>query len=392
MHLAHRPGRPDEHRHAAGQQLRPIARLAVRGGGVKAFRPDKRCVVVVQAADVDLDRAVERLAGDEVQHPAEGEGIGGLRHDRGGSWAQQDDVVEGATRIGEVLDLDRGVPGALPNRRDQGVRKPRQHDLARAVQDAVERVRPLVAGTTDDPCPAALRRRQPSALGVGRLDAGPRFGQCRLRVAQAVVDRDDVRAVIGREHLRPDHVIADQPAGDRVAVGGAATIDIDVRLDGQPLARLEPATQLVAHVDHRDGGLVPKARGLARQVATVELRVLAAQADQLDVREAQAHGVDPDEELVRGGARHPDRLRMPVATHRLDPLAVDVPGERLRRRLRQRLVGGVTVGDLDHVGHFGRGRSAFFSTRPVWSMIPTFVPIVSGLAENRSPALIATQR
>src|SRR5438067_11820644 len=48
--------------------------------------------------------------------------------------------------------------------------------------------------------------------------------------------------------------------------------------------------------------------------------------------------------------------------------------------------------DAGEAAHFGRGRSAALRTFPVGSMVPNFVPIVSGLATNRSPPLIATHR
>ena len=118
--------------------------------------------------------------------------------------------------------------------------------------------------------------------------------------------------------------------------------------------------------------------------------MLAAEPDELDVGEAEPDRVDTHEDLVSRRSGDRNELRPPVASDALDPLAIHVPGERLRGHvLRECLVGGVPVLDVDH---FGRGKSAFFSTRPDWSMIPTFVPIVSGLAEKRSPALIATQR
>src|SRR5438067_1831848 len=110
--------------------------------------------------------------------------------------------------------------------------------------------------------------------------------------------------------------------------------------------------------------------------------MLGAKPEKLDVREAQADGVDPDQELVGARSGDGDSLGMPVAADVLDARAVDVPGEsRVGRRLYRRLPAR---------GHFGLGRSAALRTFPIGSRRPIFVPIVFGLALKRSPGLMAS--
>src|SRR2546429_5421986 len=118
--------------------------------------------------------------------------------------------------------------------------------------------------------------------------------------------------------------------------------------------------------------------------------MIAAEPDQLHVREAEADGVDADQELTRGRPRYIDPLGATVASDVLDPFSVDVPRERSARDLRRRAP--IPAVGLVHLVHFGRGRSAALSTRPRGSRMPTLVPSVSGLAVKRSPELIATQR
>src|SRR2546430_17473982 len=118
--------------------------------------------------------------------------------------------------------------------------------------------------------------------------------------------------------------------------------------------------------------------------------MLAAEADQLHIGEAEPDGVDSDEDLILRARRYVDPLGFAVASNAVHALPVNIPSKRAARGIRRdEAIGGV---GLAHSRAFGRGRSAALSTRPVGSRIPTFVPIVSGLAAKRSPGLIATQR
>src|SRR5438105_598883 len=242
----------------------------------------------------------------------------------------------------------------------------------------------------DDPGTPAAHWDEPPALAVRSLDARPRFGERGLRVPEPVVDRNDVRAVVRGEHLGPDEVVADEAAGDGVPVCGAPAVHVNVRLDREPRPWVEAVGEVRADGYRGYRGLVSEPRRIRREIAPVQLWVLAAQPDELDVAEAEAHGVDAHEQLIGPWPPHVDPLGPPVAADAFDALAVDVPRERAVRNVRRHAV-IVHVGLVDR-GHFGRGRSAFFSTRPVGSMIPTFVPIVSGLAVKRSPRFITTQR
>jgi len=153
---------------------------------------------------------------------------------------------------------------------------------------------------------------------------------------------------------------------------------------------MEPPGELASDGDDRHGGLVAEARGLCREIPAVQLRMLAAEADQLHIGEAEPDGVDSDEDLIFRGRRYVDPLGFAVASNAVHALPVNIPSKRAARGIRRdEAIRGV---GLAHSRAFGRGRSAAFSTRPVGSRIPTFVPIVSGLAAKRSPGLIATQR
>ena len=184
-------------------------------------------------------------------------------------------------------------------------------------------------------------------------------------------------------------MIADEAARDCVAIRGASAIRVDVRLDRESLAGMEPIGELASDGDDGDRGLVTESRRMRREILTVELRMLAAEADQLHVRETEPHRIDAHEDLILRRGRNVDLLGSTIAPDVFDALPVHVPGERAARRLWCRVIGLVR---LVRLGHFARGRSAALSTRPVGSRMPTFVDIVSGLAVKRSPAFIATQR
>ena len=84
-----------------------------------------------------------------------------------------------------------------------------------------------------------------------------------------LANRQDIRAVVGVQHLGPKQVKLDQTARDGVAVGGALALLVDIRLDGQALAGVILAVQILADRHHRQRGLMAEPGRLAGQVAIV---------------------------------------------------------------------------------------------------------------------------
>src|SRR5207253_6732683 len=183
----------------------------------------------------------------------------------------------------------------------------------------------------DDPGTPAAQRHESPTLAVRSFDASPRLGQRGLGIPQSVVDLHDVRAVIRGEYLGPDEVVTDESARDRVPVRGAATIHVDIRLDREPLPGVEAVGEVRADGYHGYRGLVSEPRRIRREIAPVQLWVLAAQPDELDIAEAEAHGVDAHEQLIGRWSPHVDPLGPPVAADAFDALAVDVPRKRAAR-------------------------------------------------------------
>src|SRR2546422_8738318 len=216
----------------------------------------------MDAADVDVDRTVEWLVADQVQEPTERESIAGAGDERCGPGTEHDDVVERTADEGFVDDGDRGFRRAGSERVDEVVAQPRDDDLARIRQRCVEPVGPVVILTPDHPGATTGQGREPPSLRVGGFDARPRLGERGLSAPEALVDLDHVRAVVGGEDLRTEHVIADESARDRVPVRGASAAGVDVRLYRESLARMEPPGQLASDGDDRHGGFVTEARGL----------------------------------------------------------------------------------------------------------------------------------
>src|SRR2546430_1056776 len=90
----------------------------------------------------------------------------------------------------------------------------------------------------------------------------------------------------------------------RVAVRGTPPLHVDVRLYRESISRVETQREVFPHRDHRDGRLMPETRRLLREIAAVELRMIAALPDELHVREAKADGIDAHKELVQIGRAH----------------------------------------------------------------------------------------
>jgi hypothetical protein len=118
--------------------------------------------------------------------------------------------------------------------------------------------------------------------------------------------------------------------------------------------------------------LVAEPCGLLGEVTAVELRMLAPEPEQLDIGEAQADGVDPDEELIGARPRDFDRLR---------PLSAD--GRcRLRRRSRRVLSSALGRWSCRSCrSSVATGRPAPTAADPRWSPWP-WVP----LGSRRRPA------
>ena len=259
----------------------------------------------MQPAEVDVRGTVEGAFADQVQGAAERDVSGNLGHLLARGGVENDDVVEPAVAR-HLLDqgsvagrvqptghphLGAGVQGladsVLQLRREAG-----QHHPGRAPQRCAEVVPAAVSGVADDPRGSAVQRPKAASLRVGGLDAGPRLRQCRSRVADAVVNGDHVGTVIGGQHLRADEVVLDQAAPDGVAVGGRASVHVYVGLDGQPVSAAVGRLEVVTDLDDGDRDLMAQTDRVDREVAAVELGMVATEPYQLHIGVAQAHRVD----------------------------------------------------------------------------------------------------
>ncbi len=124
--------------------------------------------------------------------------------------------------------------------------------------------------------------------------------------------------MVGVEHLGADQVELDQAAGDGVAIRGAPALLVDIRLDGEPLARLVSVLQVLTHLDDGQRCLMSQAGGLHREVAVVQLGMAASLLEDLDVRETHTDAVDPDQQLVVIRLRDGERFRRTPAPHVLE--------------------------------------------------------------------------
>ncbi len=335
MHLPHRAARADKHRHAARPQVAAIVRLAIGGGDIRPWVAQVGGVIVVDAAHVDLRHAVQRRATDQVERSAPGDQPGQLAGGIGRARVEHDNVVEaqpsrqlfrqgGIVSGCQAVALDNLGLRAL-NQRAHAFGHIGQHDRRGRAHPFRERIHGAVAGSPDDPHHPTGLRCQTAALAVGAFDAGPWLGERGLGVAELLANRQDIRALIGVEHLGAEQLKLDQTAGDRVAIGRALALLVDIRLDREALAGLVLVAQVRADLKHRERGLVAEPGWLGRQVAVVELRVLAALLDQLDIREAQAHRIHAHQQLIVAGFGHREALRLAVASDLIKARTIHVP-------------------------------------------------------------------
>ena len=180
-------------------------------------------------------------------------------------------------------------------------------------------------------------------MGVGSLDACPWLREGSSGVPDFVGDGDDVGAIISVENLSADHVVLNETTWDRVAVRRADPVDVNVGLYRETLPRRIGIDKIGADIDDGDAHLVSKASRFGREIAPIELGVVAALFDELHIGEAEADRIDTNEELVvcRLGDVH--RLGTAFAPNTLNTLAVGVPP---KIRLWER---GLTANEVDVV-------------------------------------------
>ena len=325
VHQPHRAAGAHEDGRALRAQVAAVARLPVGGGDVRTSTADVGGVVVVQAAHIGVHQAVEGGLAHQVEGAAPGDVRGHGAHRGCRSRIEHDDVVE-AGAVGQLVHqrpvvdgadavtYDRGGRGALQQILDRGGHV-RHHDSGRSVQPGGEEVLALVSRPADDPHRPARLGLQAATLGVGGHHAPPRLQRGRLGVPHRVGKGQQAGTVVGVEHLGAHQVVLDQTAGDGVAVRRAPAVLVDVGLHSQPLAGVVPVLQLVADLDDGEAHLVPEPGGLRGQVAVVELRVAAALAHDLHVREAEAHAVDTHQHLVGIGRGYGQQLGAVVLAH-----------------------------------------------------------------------------
>ena len=297
----------------------------------------------MQAAHVEVHQPVQGGLPHQVERAAAGDARGHGTRRRRGPRVEHDDVVE-AGAVGQLVHQRLEVVGTEAVAHDRRGRRPLheprhrgrhvgQHDGGRGVQTGGEGVLPLFAGAADDPHGAAGLGLESATLGVGRHHAAPRLERGGLGVPHRVGDRQQARAVVGVEHLGAHEVVLDEAAGDGVAVGRALPVLVDVGLHGQPLAGVVAVLEVRADLDDGEAHLVPEPGGIGGQVAVVELRVAAALAHDLHVREAQSHAVDAHQHVVGIGSGHRHQLGLVVLAHVVLARAPQVPGPALLREV-----------------------------------------------------------
>ena len=85
-----------------------------------------------------------------------------------------------------------------------------------------------------------------------------------------------------------------------VAVGRRPAADVDGGLDNEAVTRPVLRPQIVAHFDDGEANFVSKHHGTLAHVV-VNVRMLLAGADHLDIRETDANGVVTHQQLIGAG-------------------------------------------------------------------------------------------
>ena len=341
VHLSHGTAGTNDDGDAAGDEIGAVAFFAPCFGDVVRGGAEVGGVVVVQAADVGLGEAVERLGPDHGHGAAEGDGLGDLFDEHSAGLAEGENVIEAGfasvcCRLGgdvlcgqSVIDNDRrSLATGFFDPASNVLGNVGEHDC-RWVSDALAaRVFDAVVGGTNDPHGAAVHWRKATALGVCANDARPWLGQGSAGVADVIVDRNHIGAIVGVEDLRTYEVVLDQPARDGVAVCGALAVDMDIGLDRQTLTLVVLASKAATDLDNGDRWFVPETGRLGTKVAAIELCVIATLLDELHVGEAQTDSIDANEQLIVGWFDGKIlRFRSSILAHCLDTLAVGIPRE-----------------------------------------------------------------
>jgi hypothetical protein len=103
--------------------------------------------------------------------------------------------------------------------------------------------------------------------------------------------------------------------------------DENVRLDDEPLAGGETVFPVAAGLDDGHGRFVAGDGGVVREVAAADAGMFVAGPDQLDVGEAEAEGVDADEDFVVTGVPERQRNGFSVASEIFESCAAEFPGQ-----------------------------------------------------------------
>jgi hypothetical protein len=144
-----------------------------------------------------------------------------------------------------------------------------------------------------------------------------------VRAAQEVASRVAVQHRLAEDRVL--RVAAVQRVADRLY----PPVHIHIRLHDIPLADLKPPLQRLADLHDRAADFVPHHGGMRAQVAG-DFGVRLAQAQDFQVAEADADGVDAHENLVRRGLGQGQAFGLAVAPQILQPRAVQVPAEVCR--------------------------------------------------------------
>ena len=122
-----------------------------------------------------------------------------------------------------------------------------------------------------------------------------------------------------------------QCSRDHVAIGGALPLDVHVGLHGVTTPNLVAVGELRPRRNHGDGRLMTEARGIRREVAPHELRMLVAGGEHLQVAKAERDTVNAHQQLIGPRGSHWERLRLAATAEVLKARAVEVPAEGARR-------------------------------------------------------------
>ncbi len=161
---------------------------------------------------------------------------------------------------------------------------------------------------------------------VGADDARPRLREGGLGVADALGDRDEVAAVITLEDgLRDLHELL-EAAVEGVAEREALAVVVDIGLHDEAVADGELALAVGADLHDRQRDLMAEDDRIVLEVAAGDARVLRAEAQHLDIGEAQAAGVHAGEQFIGRDLGHRPLHGLAVLAEVLEAGAIERPG------------------------------------------------------------------